>query len=431
MLKSLKLRNVGPSDLMEMTPIAKRFNIITGDNGLGKSFLLEVAWWALTRTWHETEAVPTAPDARIDFAFDGDKAPVKSSSNWEPASRSWKRTKGRPPNPGLVLYARVDGSFSVWDPARNYRLYKRADGTDLEAPAAYQFSASQVFHGLRREIRDSGREREQVICSGLIADWTLWHRTKDPNFELLEKLLAALGPEGEPLRSGGIHYPTPDDDRGIPTVSMPYGQEVPITYAPAGVQRMCKLAYLLAWALSAHKRESDAMGKPMSRQVILLIDEPETHLHPRWQRTVLPSIYRAIRDWHTDGPPQTQFLVATHSPLVLASLEPEFKEGTDALWKLDLLNGRVILELDDWEKRGDASDWLTSDVFDMSSARSVEAEAALNEAARILASETVDGEEAMRVHRKLAALLPAIDPFWARWRYIGERKGWLKPAGAR
>lgn len=415
---------------MEMAPIAKRFNIITGDNGLGKSFLLEVAWWALTRTWHETEAVPTSTDAKIEFAFDADTAQVKASSNWEPTSRSWKRKKGRPPNPGLVLYARVDGSFSVWDPARNYRLYKRADGAEQEAPAAYQFSASQVFHGLRREIKDAGREREQVICSGLIADWTLWHRANDQNFELLEKLLAALGPEGEPLKSGGIHYPTPDDDRGIPTVSMPYGQDVPLTYAPAGVQRMCKLAYLLAWALSAHKRESDAMGKPMSRQVIILIDEPETHLHPRWQRTVLPSIHRAIRDWHVDAPPQTQFLVATHSPLVLASLEPEFDEQLDALWKLDLRQGNVILEQDDWEKRGDASDWLTSDVFDLNSARSVEAEAALEEAARVLSAEHVDPEAAMQVHHKLAKLLPAMDPFWARWRYVGERKGWLQPSGA-
>lgn len=25
--------------------------LITGDNGLGKSFLLDVAWWALTRRW--------------------------------------------------------------------------------------------------------------------------------------------------------------------------------------------------------------------------------------------------------------------------------------------------------------------------------------------------------------------------------------------
>jgi hypothetical protein len=33
---------------MELAP---RLNLITGDNGLGKSFLLDVAWWAISRRW--------------------------------------------------------------------------------------------------------------------------------------------------------------------------------------------------------------------------------------------------------------------------------------------------------------------------------------------------------------------------------------------
>ncbi|WP_218969708.1 hypothetical protein, partial [Candidatus Synechococcus spongiarum] len=31
--------------------MAPRLNLSIGDNGLGKSFLLDVAWWALTRKW--------------------------------------------------------------------------------------------------------------------------------------------------------------------------------------------------------------------------------------------------------------------------------------------------------------------------------------------------------------------------------------------
>lgn len=48
MLKYLHLKNVGPAPEMEMD-LGTRLNLITGDNGLGKSFLLDVAWWALTR----------------------------------------------------------------------------------------------------------------------------------------------------------------------------------------------------------------------------------------------------------------------------------------------------------------------------------------------------------------------------------------------
>ena len=50
MIESLRLRNVGPAPAMD-TELAPRLNLITGDNGLGKSFLLDVIWWALTRRW--------------------------------------------------------------------------------------------------------------------------------------------------------------------------------------------------------------------------------------------------------------------------------------------------------------------------------------------------------------------------------------------
>ena len=51
MLEWLKLENVGPAPKFELD-FAPRVNLITGDNGLGKSFLLDVAWWALTETWN-------------------------------------------------------------------------------------------------------------------------------------------------------------------------------------------------------------------------------------------------------------------------------------------------------------------------------------------------------------------------------------------
>jgi len=48
LLKHLKLENVGPSSAMELE-FGERLNLITGDNGLGESFLLDIAWWSMTR----------------------------------------------------------------------------------------------------------------------------------------------------------------------------------------------------------------------------------------------------------------------------------------------------------------------------------------------------------------------------------------------
>ena len=57
MLEYLALEAVGPAPRLELS-LAPRLNIITGDNGLGKSFLLEVAWFVSTFRWSGDPARP-------------------------------------------------------------------------------------------------------------------------------------------------------------------------------------------------------------------------------------------------------------------------------------------------------------------------------------------------------------------------------------
>ncbi|MEM9461420.1 MAG: AAA family ATPase [Myxococcota bacterium] len=421
MLRTLALHNVGPAADLNLDPVAPRLNLLTGDNGLGKSFLLEAAWWALTRTWHETPAVPSAPDATIVHHFDEQEDLSVSTSEWSPEGQYWKRKSERPSNPGLVMYARVDGSFSVWDPARNYRLYARADGGEAESPAAYQFTPTDVLESLKRRVLVAGQERTETLCLGLIDEWREWQRAGDPRFDLLKRLLATLGPDDQPLEPGELFRPTLDDVREQPTIRMPYGQDIPITYAPAGVKRMCKLAYLLAWAMSEHETESARRGISASRQVIVLVDEIETHLHPRWQRTVLPSLLEAIQGWREM---EFQAIVTTHSPLVLTSVEPLFDPKLDALWKLDLVDGAVRIERDAWHKRGDALMWLESDVFDETAPYSREAEAAIKDAAALMSRDDASEAQADQLRTRLRQFLADTDPFWLNWRSWRRSKEW-------
>lgn len=62
------------------------------------------------------------------------------------------------------------------------------------------------------------------------------------------------------------------------------------------------------------------MGAPSGRKLVdnrgvVLIDEIDLHLHPDWQRSLLPTLSRAL--------PNIQFIVTTHSPLVVGSLQPQ------------------------------------------------------------------------------------------------------------
>ena len=51
---------------------------------------------------------------------------------------------------------------------------------------------------------------------------------------------------------------------------------------------------------------------PMDTEAIFLLDEIESHLHPAWQRKILPAFQHLF--------PKAQIFVVTHSPFVIASL---------------------------------------------------------------------------------------------------------------
>jgi hypothetical protein len=138
---------------MEME-LAPRLNLLTGDNGLGKSFLLDVAWWALTQKWPQDlngnltsgyRALPrdVAKPAKIGFRIQSKTKPVEYTSTYSPRDQRWIGKTGRPANPGLVIYAHADGGFSVWDPARNYWKTRGKEDVQDTIPA-YVFSPQEV-----------------------------------------------------------------------------------------------------------------------------------------------------------------------------------------------------------------------------------------------------------------------------------------------
>lgn len=55
------------------------------------------------------------------------------------------------------------------------------------------------------------------------------------------------------------------------------------------------------------------VDNPLEVPGVLIIDEIELHLHPRWQQTIIPNLRNAF--------PNTQILVTTHSPQVLTSVK--------------------------------------------------------------------------------------------------------------
>jgi hypothetical protein len=411
MLEYLNLKNVGPAARLRFEP-AKRLNLITGDNGLGKSFLLDVAWWALTRTWAGTIALPTVQKkGTIEYVVHGKGGPAEPvSSKYRREEESWPLNAKRPPMPGIVVYVRIDGGFSVWDPARNYWR------SDPDREPAYHFTASEVWDGDRR-----GSE-------GLERDWVNWQEGRKPQFAALEQVLRVLSPVSEPLRAGRPRRLFLGEGRDRPTLLVG-SQEVPVALASAGVRRALGLAYFLVWAWHEHRVAARLLNREPEDRFVILFDEPETHLHPRWQRTILPSVLAAIDALRgTTGTPP-QLLVATHAPLVLASIEPLFSRDLDELFHLNVVDGKVVLETGGWATQGDVTEWLLSDVFGLEQARSIEAEKAIEAAEAFMRGERhlpsgLGTKQA--IHKALQSLLPANDQFWPRWILDGRQSKLMK-----
>jgi hypothetical protein len=207
-----------------------------------------------------------------------------------------------------------------------------------------------------------------------------------------------------------------DDTRDFPTIDMPCGN-VAFPHLSAGVRRVVSLAYLLIWAWTEHAQAAELRREEPTTRIVLLIDKIEAHLHPKWQRVILPALVRAVTRLKHEL--EVQVLTATHSPLILASLEPLFDEEKDRLFLFDLQGANVAFEPHPWAPHGDVVGWLTSDVFGLQQARSREAEQAIEAAEAFMRGDQAALPHGLRtqeeIHRRLLDLLPGLDPFWPRW----------------
>jgi hypothetical protein len=337
-------------------------------------------------------------------------------------TQTWHLDQGRPAIQGIIVYARIDGGFSVWDPARNYWR------ADPKRPAAYHFSSSQVWDGL-----DMGGIR---VCEGVERDWVNWQEGRKPQFAALEAALKELSPEREPLLPGPPQRLFLGEGWDRPTLRAG-DQVVPLALASAGVRRILALAYFLVWVWYEHRATAKLMGKKTEKQFVLLIDEPETHLHPRWQRTLLPSLLATMGKFHEGREGRKgndpQIIVATHAPLIVASLEPLFDESKDDLMHLQRdESGAVVLRQGQWASQGDVSNWLVSETFGLGQPRSKEAEEAIEAAEAWMRGDREGLPERLgdpdSIHRVLCKVLPAHDAFWPRW--IVTRKISLSPGAS-
>ncbi|HCM9117307.1 AAA family ATPase [Enterobacter asburiae] len=92
------------------------------------------------------------------------------------------------------------------------------------------------------------------------------------------------------------------------------GKRLSLDILPDGLKSI--ISWIADMALRLESIPWKQPGDIFSQPIILLLDEVDIHLHPKWQRRILPAIQKLL--------PNGQVFVSTHSPFVVGSVEDAF-----------------------------------------------------------------------------------------------------------
>ena len=159
--------------------------------------------------------------------------------------------------------------------------------------------------------------------------------------------------------------------------------EVPLDQLGLGYRTVFAWTMDIAWRLiERYPTSSTSLEEP----AIVIVDEIDLHLHPRWQRE--------IRDLLTGLFPNVQFIATAHSPLMVqSSLD---KNLAVVRWQDDhvtIENDPVAIE--NWR----LDQLVTSDLFGLNSARSPDVERNLKRRSELLEKSKLSLEERTELNK--------------------------------
>ncbi|MCP4137107.1 MAG: AAA family ATPase [bacterium] len=197
----------------------------------------------------------------------------------------------------------------------------------------------------------------------------------EKRYNKIKQLLIDILPDVEDIRV-----------KPITKIQLKPAMEAKTPYNWVGVDSL-SLGYqaLIAWMIDLGHRlferypDSD---DPLAEPAVVLVDEIDIHLHPKWQRNLISHL--------TDIFKQTQFIVTAHSPLIVQSAQ----EANIVLLKREGDQVKIYNRKDKEVIQGWRVDQvLTSDLFELDSARPQEYDKYFERKKEILAKPQLSEED--------------------------------------
>ena len=206
---------------------------------------------------------------------------------------------------------------------------------DTDPGIFYGQFAELVINQLREEMAPSPPSPENRVIGWTLADMNINRRQQSQLRRVLEVgYSCAKSVCQEVMYDNSPHSYVGNNDvdeqfvrygMGIGTTDDILGEPLYAGSLSSGTQGTLLWMWALALKMAHHYNWEDGWE---NRPAILLIDEIENHLHPTWQRRVIPALLEHF--------PSLQIFATTHSPFVVAGL----KAGQVHLLKRDE-EGRV------------------------------------------------------------------------------------------
>lgn len=193
----------------------------------------------------------------------------------------------------------------------------------------------------------------------------------------IKEVLINLLPDVEDIRFARL---TEKKQKPSVEVKTPYGW-ISIKDLSLGYKTL--IAWMVDFASRMFDRYPDSKN-PLAEPAVVLVDEIDLHLHPKWQRTLMGYLSERF--------PNTQFIATAHSPLVVQA-------AADAnIVLLRRVGDHVVIENDVKAIHGWRVDQiLTSDLFGLESARPPQLDPLLEERARLLSKSRLTKKDRARL----------------------------------
>ncbi|MED5371748.1 MAG: AAA family ATPase [Myxococcota bacterium] len=319
-LSGFSIENLGGIEHLEVEglPEAKggQWIVVLGDNGSGKSSLLRgLALSALS--WNGGTPVGLLETTPLALRREGSLARLSFGIRWDVSSLKAQRDGVWSTGPN----ASRSGSthfLAAYGVARGGALAGPDRAVDLENP----YGAVATLFALPSQLVHAETWLVQVRFEAL--------ESGDPQFfDAVSSTLLSLLPGASKLEVKREGVWIEGEFGRVPLSGLSDGYITTLGWT------LDLLARWEKWARSNGVPLGQNFAKEMTG--LVLVDELDLHLHPRWQRNVIGSLRRAF--------PNLSFVCTTHNPLTLLGAKPgevftlEQEEGGHVLIQRDLPKG--------------------------------------------------------------------------------------------